>query len=178
VRPHPDDRSVAPHVSADEWATVAAAANPAHQLLVRQSVAIKSAIRDGALGQFDPISLEPQMAALASAQGVLERLASTPTPRQYDYFTRIFVLAYAALVPFGLLSVLPDALWLVMPLALVLAGVFVIMAVVGATNDEPMSGTVTDVPIHAVCREIERDAADALNLERPPALQPVDGYLW
>jgi putative membrane protein len=178
VRPHPDDPSVAPHASADEWATVAAAANPAHQLLVRQSVAIKSAIRDGALGQFDPISLEPQMAALASAQGVLERLASTPTPRQYDYFTRIFVLAYAALVPFGLLSVLPDALWLVMPLALVLAGVFVIMAVVGATNDEPMSGTVTDVPIHAVCREIERDAADALNLERPPALQPVDGYLW
>lgn len=178
VRPHPDDLSVVPHVSADEWATVAAAANPAHQLLVRQSVAIKAAIRTGTLGQFDPISLEPQMAALASAQGTLERLATTPTPRQYDYFTRIFVLAYAALVPFGLLSLLPDSPWLAVPLALLLAGVFVVMAVVGAANDEPMAGAVTDVPIHAICREVERDAADALNLERPPALQPVNGYLW
>jgi putative membrane protein len=178
VRPHPDNPPVVPHVSADEWATVTAAANPAHQLLVRQSAAIKAAIRDGALGQFDPISLEPQLAALASAQGTLERLATTPTPRQYDYFTRIFVLAYAALVPFGLLSLLPDSPWLVLPLALLLAGVFVVMAVVGAANDEPMAGTVTDVPIHAVCREVERDAADALGLDRPPAMHPVDGYLW
>jgi len=66
----------------------------------------------------------------------------------------------------------------VLPLALILAGVFVVMAVVGAANDEPMTGAVTDVPVHAVCREIERDAADALRLDRPPALQPVDGYLW
>lgn len=178
VRPHPDSPPVVPHVSAAEWATAAAAANPAHQLLVHQSVAVKAAIRDGALGQFAPISLEPQMAALGIAQGTLERLAGTPTPRQYDYFTRIFVLAYAALVPFGLLSLLPDSPWLVLPLALILAGVFVVMAVVGAANDEPMAGAVTDVPVHAVCREIERDAADALRLDRPPVLQPVDGYLW
>ena len=178
VRPHPDAPPVVPHVSAAEWATADAAANPAHQLLVNQSVALKAAIRDGALGQFDPISLEPQLAALGVAQGTLERLAGTPTPRQYDYFTRIFVLAYAALVPLGLLSLLPDSLWLVLPLSVVLAGVFVVMAVVGAANDEPMTGAVTDVPVHAVCREIERDAADALRLDRPPALQPVDGYLW
>jgi ion channel-forming bestrophin family protein len=118
------------------------------------------------------------MAALASAQGALERLATTPTPRQYDYFTRTFVLAYAALVPFGLLSLPPDSPWLVLPLTLILTGVFVVMAVVGAANDEPMAGAVTDVPVHAVRREVERDAADALDLDRPPALQPVDGDLW
>jgi putative membrane protein len=178
VRPHPDNPPIVPHITAAEWDRVTSAPNPAHQLLVNQSIAVKAAIREGALGQFDPISLEPQMAALSGAQGVLERIATTPTPRQYDYFTRVFVLAYAALVPFGLLSLLPDAPWLVVPLALILAGVFVVMAVVGAANDEPMAGTVTDVPLHAVCREIERDAADALGLDRPPDLLPVDGYLW
>lgn len=95
-----------------------------------------------------------------------------------DYFTRLFVLACAALIPFGLLSLLPDAVWLVLPLATVLAGVFVVMAVVGAANDEPMVGAVTDIPVHAICRDIERDASDALGPKRPPALQPVDGYLW
>jgi putative membrane protein len=147
-------------------------------LLVRQSIAIKEAIRVGALGQFDPISLEPQLSALATAQGTLERLATTPTPRQYDYFTRIFVGLYAALVPFGLLSLFAEQVWLVVPLALSLAGVFVVMAVVGAVNDEPLAGAVTDVPLHAVCRQIERDCADAIGRDRPPALEPSDGYLW
>lgn len=130
------------YLSGEEWQEASASVNPAQALLLNQSIRFKAAIREGALGQFDPISLEPQVAALASAQGVLERIADTPTPRQYDVFTRWFVLLYAALVPFGVVGAVSTALGWVIPLSVLISGVFVVMSVVGAVNDEPMVAAV------------------------------------
>lgn len=140
---------------------------------------IKDGIRTGALGQFDPISTEPQLVALNNAQGVIERIATTPTLRQYDYFTRRLIELFALVAPFALIGLVPDAVWLATPLALVLAGTFVVLAVTGAANDEPFAGRVTDVPIDAVCTQLEHDVLSAIGRADPPSpLQPVDGYLW
>ncbi len=157
-----------------------ATATAAPTLLTAElGVLIKRGIRDGALGQFDPIALEPQLAALNNAQGTIERIASTPTLRQYDYFTRRFVELFAVLAPFAIIGLVPDRVWWTVPLSIAVAGVFVIMAVTGAANDEPFSGTVTDVPIAAVCAEIDHDLAVLVGDPDPPPLaQPVDGYLW
>lgn len=102
---------------------------------------IKAATREGSLGQFDPISLEPQLAALASAQRVLERIATTPTPRQYEVFSRWFLLLYPAMVPSGVVGAVPESLGWVLPLSVLISGVFVIMSVVGRTPQaEPPLG--------------------------------------
>ena len=162
-----------------DLAAISAAIDPPTALLARQSIRIKAAIRIGVLGPFDPISLEPQLAALSTAQGTIERIKNTPTPRQYDYFTRRFVQLFAALVPFGLLSLVPGAIWWTVPLSMALSGVFIMMAVTGSANDEPFAGTVTDVPIAAVCNELERDLRDLLgDLTLPAAEVAVNGYLW
>lgn len=60
--------------------------------LVELAVRVKEGVRTGVLGQFDPISTEPQFVALNAAQGNIERIASTPTLRQYAYFTRRLVV--------------------------------------------------------------------------------------
>jgi putative membrane protein len=131
------------------------------------------------LGQFDPISLEPQLVALGTAQGVIERIKHTPTPRQYDYFTRRTLQVFAVLAPFGILSLVPGAIWWTVPLAIVLSGVFVVLAVTGAANDEPFGNRVTDVPLAALCAELERDVREILGeRDLPPVPRPVDGYLW
>ena len=164
---------------ATEIRTALATANPAQAVLVTQSSRIKDAIRAGVLGQFDPISLEPQLAALSTAQGVVERIKTTPTLRQYDYFTRVFVLLYAAAIPFGVLSLVPAAIWWTVPLSLLLSGVFIVMAVVGSANDEPFAGKVTDVPVAAICQQIERELRDMLGDRDIPTMPaPVRGYLW
>jgi putative membrane protein len=143
------------------------------------ATSIKEGIRTGALGQFDPISTEPQLVALNNAQGIIERIATTPTPRQYDYFTRRLVQLFAMVTPFALLGLLPDAIWLTTPLSLILAGTFVVLAVTGAANDEPFANRVTDVPIDTICTQIEHDVLTATGHPDPPRpLQPVDGYLW
>jgi putative membrane protein len=166
-------------VEADEADALRRADNPANVLLRRQSVRIKDGIRDGVLGQFDPISLEPQLSALAAAQGTIERIRWTPTPRQSAYFTRRLVELFAVVAPFGLLSLVPTAIWWTTPLALVLSGAFIVMAVTGAANDEPFAGRVTDVPIATIAAEIEHDLRELLGDAALPRIpEPVDGYLW
>ncbi len=148
-------------------------------VLIDIATVIKDGIRTGALGQFDPISTEPQLVALNNAQGTIERIATTPTLRQYDYFTRRLIELFALLAPFALLGLLPDAVWLTTPLALILAGTFIVLAVTGATNDEPFANQVTDVPIDTICTQLEHDVLAAVGHPDPPRpLEPVDGYLW
>jgi putative membrane protein len=148
-------------------------------VLIDIAAVIKDGIRAGALGQFDPISTEPQLVGLSSAQGTIERIATTPTLRQYDYFTRRLIELFALLAPFALLGMLPEAIWATTPLALILAGTFVVLAVTGAANDEPFTNRVTDVPIDTICTELEYDVLTAIGHPDPPRpLQPVDGYLW
>jgi putative membrane protein len=48
-------------------------------VLIDIATGIEDGIRTGALGQFDPISTEPQLVALNTAQGTIERIATTPT---------------------------------------------------------------------------------------------------
>lgn len=162
-----------------EFAELRRAAAPGNILLLRQSNRLKDGIRAGILGQFDPIALEPQVAALQAAQGVIERIKHTPTPRQYDYFTRRFIQLFAAVAPFAMLSLTAANIWWAAPLSLMLSSVFIVMAVVGAANDEPFANKVTDVPINAICIEVERDLKEMLGgQDLPPVPQPVNGYLW
>lgn len=148
-------------------------------VLIDIATSIKDGIRTGALGQFDPISTEPQLVALNNAQGTIERIATTPTLRQYDYFTRRLIELFALLAPFALLGLLPDMVWLTTPLALIIAGTFIVLAVTGAANDEPFANQVTDVPIDTICTQLEHDVLTAIGHRDPPRpLQPVDGYLW
>ncbi len=148
-------------------------------ILIDIAVTIKDGIRTGALGQFDPISTEPQLVALNTAHGAIERIATTPTLRQYDYFTRLLISLFALITPFALLGLTPKAVWLTTPLALLLAGTFIMLAVTGAANDEPFANRVTDVPIDAVCTQLEHDVLTAIGHPNPPRpLEPVDGYLW
>jgi putative membrane protein len=153
--------------------------NRADAVLVSLASRVKDGIREGALGQFDPISLEPQLVALNQAQGAIERIATTPTLRQYDYFTRRGIGAFSLLAPFAIAGLVPEAVWLTVPLALVLSGTFIVLAVTGAANDEPFVGAVTDVPIDAICIELEHDVYATIGeAQRPEPAVAVDGYLW
>jgi putative membrane protein len=148
-------------------------------VLVEIASSIKDAIGTGALGQFDPIATEPQLVALGGAHGTIERIATTPTLRQYDYFTRRLIALFAVVAPFAVVGLVPGAPWLATPLALLLSGTFIVLAVTGAANDEPFSGAVTDVPIETVCTQLEHDVLTVVgHREAPSPRQPVDGYLW
>lgn len=175
----PNDDEWVHYLPESEVATVRRSPDPVTRLLLAEGRQIKGAIRAGVLGQFDPIAMEPQLAALNTAAGVTERIRSTPTPRQYDFFTRRFVELLAVVMPMGILSLIPGQPVVTAVLSLLLSGMFIMMAVTGAANDEPLVGAVTDIPVLALAREAERDLLDLLDVGTlPPPLAAVDGYLW
>jgi putative membrane protein len=139
---------------------------------------------NGTLGGFDSFQMEGQLLALANAQGGCERIKNTPLPRQYDYFTRLFIGLFSALLPFGLLSffqseTLAVYAWLVIPLAAIISGMFIIMERTGAANEDPFENRITDVPLTALCNTIERDLREMLGeTDLPPKLEPQNGYLF
>ena len=165
-------------VDGEELGRLRASANPANRILITQGVRLKDGIGDGLLGQFDPISIEPNFGQFTVQQGLLERIKHTPTPRQYEYFTRLFVLLFATVLPFALLSVFTTT-WIVVPASTVLAGIFIVMATVGTANEDPFENRTTDVPLTAICTSIERDLHEALGeADLPPSPTPINGYLW
>jgi predicted membrane chloride channel (bestrophin family) len=113
---------------ADDFGVPAHATNPANLQLQTIAVHVKDGVRDGLVGQFDPITLEPALGALNGAATACERLKHTPTPRQYDYFTRVAVAVFSTLLPFGLVGALaPTESWWAVPLTVVIAGVFIVL---------------------------------------------------
>jgi putative membrane protein len=134
----------------------------------------------GRIGQFDPIVLEPNLAALNNWTGGVERIKSTPIPRQYSFFSRAFIATLTTLLPFSLVGLLDGALlWWLVPLSVVGAGLFILLERTSEVNDEPFSNSVTDIPMTAICQQLERDLRELLgDTTLPDRPLAVNGYLW
>lgn len=149
------------------------------KLLIGQR--IYKAMADGTLGGFDSFQLEGQLLALANAQSASEKIKFTPLPKQYDFFTRMFVLLFIILLPLGLINFFnlhTETSWLIVPFSVLISAVFVIMERTGAANENPFENLVTDVPLTSICNKIERDILEMLGSENlPPKLEAENGYL-
>jgi putative membrane protein len=176
-----DVNELAPYLDAAELAALRQAPSKAGALLLAQGRRIYDAMASGILQGFDSFQLEGQLAALASQQAVCERIKLIPVPRQYDYFTRLFVWFFIVLTPLSLVGTLvrENVGYLLIPLTVLFAFVFAIVQRTGEVNEEPFENRITDVPLSAMCRGIERDVRETLGeTALPPKLEPKDGYLW
>ena len=88
------------------------------------------------------------------------------------------------MLPFGLLSFFQNTLddsWLIVPLSILIALVFVIMERTGAANEDPFENKITDVPLTAICNTIEIDLKQMLGeKEVPQKIEPENedyGYI-
>jgi putative membrane protein len=181
LRGQMDVNELAPYLDGAEVDALRQASNKPGALLVMQGRRIYDAMATGTLQGFDSFQLEGQLAVLASQQAICERIKLMPVPRQYDYFTRLFVWTFILLAPLCLVGTLvrEGAVYWLIPLTLVLAFVFAIVQRTGEVNEDPFSNRITDVPMSALCRIIERDVRATLGeSDLPPLLAPKDGYLW
>lgn len=165
----------------DELTTLRGRPDWALALMHKQGERIYAAMASGILQGFDSFQLEGQLAALSAQQAVCERIKTIPVPRQYDYFTRLFVRLFVILLPLFLVDTFAadGVAWLTVPAAGLIAFLFTTIERTGAVNEEPFENRITDVPLTANCRAIERDLRAILGeTELPPRLEPQDGYLF
>lgn len=175
---------IEPFLKAEDYTVVQQSINKPNYLNMLNGDCLRKGQDQGMLEWFHTFQIEGNLTQFANHLGKCERIKNTPLPRQYDFFTRVFVYLFAGLIPFGLLSfvqtqALASHAWLIIPFSFLIAGVFVIIERTGAANEDPFENKVTDVPLTALCNTIERDLKEMLGEQTlPKKMQPEDGYLY
>ncbi|TGE27084.1 hypothetical protein E5K02_11810 [Hymenobacter metallicola] len=178
------DDEVAPFLDPEESEVMRRKQNPpAH--LVRQQAAELRILREerGLLNDFQHVSMVETLEQLYNLQGGCERIKNTPFPRQYAFFSYVFVWLFTALLPLGLLGEFsklgPSHVWLTVPFSVLVSWVFNTIEVVGHTSENPFDNLMNDVPMTALCRSIEIDLREMLGETKLPGrLEPIDDILY
>lgn len=156
--------------------------NIATHLLHLQSKDIKALKNRGVIDQWEHTNLTNVITDLYNQQGGCERIKGYPFPRQYAVFSRVFVDIFICILPFGLMPeiarITPNQQWLIFPICIVVSWVFNAMEQVGDLSENPFENALTDIPMSAMCRNIEIDLRQMMgDTEVPERLTPVDGIL-
>ncbi len=166
----------------EEYEDLLKSSNIPYKIHLSIASMIRVATTQNLLTWWNTSSLEGSLNNFLKAYGVSEKIKNTPLLRQYDIFTRFFVLIFIILLPFSLLDVfntLYYRLWLMVPLSLLISFIFIVLERTGAANEDPFENRTTDVPLDSICNIIERDLREILGeTELPPIPKPVKGYLW
>lgn len=177
------DTQVKSFLSEDEFETMTHYQNMPAQLLRQQSEMLKQLHEESKIvSHLAHIEMMATIRDLYSEQGRCERIKNTPFPRQYAYFSKIFVWIFVLLLPLALISEFQKLgtgyVWLVIPFSMLISWIFLTIEVVGDNSEDPFENFINDVPMTALCRNIEIDLREMLGeTEIPPRIMPVDGIL-
>lgn len=146
--------------------------NVASGILKSQIIDLTKLKRQGKLDEYEHSDLVKHINELFNLQGGCERIKNTPLFRQYSIFSRVFVILFIFLLPFGLLRELNTlaswGVWLTIPFSLLISWVFFTMEQIGEFSENPFDNAVNDTPISAICRNIEIDIKEFLGEENLP----------
>ena len=166
-----------------ELSRICSMKNAATQILRSQGEHLRTLIEEKPrlIEEFRLIALMDLITEMYALQGKCERIKNTPFPRQYAYFSAVFVWIFTILVPFGIVGELADRgvlIWITVPLSVIISWIFITMETVGDTSEDPFENFVNDVPMTALCRTIEIDLKQMLGeKDLPEPVTPVNDIL-
>ena len=180
------DTEVAPFLPADEAASAKKLSNPPTHLLRYQSNELRDLEGRGLLSEFRQVAMMQTIQDLFNAQGGCERIKNTPFPRQFAFFSFVFVWVFAAILPLGLVEEFDSRaalgqyhVWLMVPFSVLVSWVFNVIEVVGHTSENPFENDIYDVPMTSICRNIEIDIRELLQeTELPPKIEAVHDIMY
>jgi ion channel-forming bestrophin family protein len=129
----------------------------AHAIVAR----IHDARRDGAIDGFDLLTLKPHTQALLDVAGACERIRKTPIPFSYNVFIKLFIVAYATILPVGLV---PEYGYLAVPLTMLLVFALLGLELMAEEIEEPFGLDCNDLPTGTIAATIRADVADLLGI--------------
>lgn len=147
--------------------------NPATHIMKAQARQLDEEFRAGHINELFYFHMMNVVQEFYSQQGAAERIKNFPFPRQYAYFSKVFVWLFILILPFGLANEFAklgeNYLWLTIPSYMIIAWVFNTMEVVGDTSENPFENAINDIPMTSICRTIEIDLREMLEEESIPA---------
>ncbi|MEI6947042.1 bestrophin family ion channel [Paraflavisolibacter sp. H34] len=157
-------------------------ANTATHIVRKQSEHLLYLYQQGCLDTFKHVELGRMIGQLYDQQGACERIKGYPFPRQYAFFSEVFVWLLAIVLPFGLVGELGKIgegyVWLTVPMTVLISWIFYVMEVVGDKSENPFEGGINDIPMTAICRTIEIDLREMLGeKDIPGRIYPVKNII-
>lgn len=151
-------------------------------ILRKQSEHILHLKNQGCIDTLKQIELGNLIRELYDQQGACERIKNYPFPRQYAFFSELFVWVLAFLLPFGIMGELDKLgapfVWLTIPLSVIISWIFNVMEIVGDKSENPFEKGVNDIPMTAICRNIEIDLREMLGeKDLPGKVFPVNNII-
>lgn len=145
-------------------------------LMQQQAERLKALRLEGRVSDFRAVQLDQTLTEFANVQGACERIKNTPLPRQYEFYTRLFLYFFVLILPATMLETLG---WRTPLFTVPTSFLFFALEGVASVNEDPFENRIQDTPMTALCRTIEINLRE-LNGERevPAPLLPVDGYLF
>lgn len=158
--------------------------NTATQMIRKQGERIQELSQDGnyILNEFRVTEMMRVQEEFYTLQGKAERIKNTPFPRQYAYFSKLFVWVFILLLPFGLVvefeKISHSYAFLSIPFSVLISWIFYTIEAVGDSSEDPFEGFINDVPMTALCRVIEIDLREMLGeTNLPEKIKPENGIL-
>ncbi len=139
-------------LSPDEYENFTHKNNPPNFLLEQQGKDLRIALENNWISDYRMIRLEETLVEFNNVQGRSERIKNTPFPRQFSFFSRVFVFIHASLLPFAFVEELG---WASIPLSVIISFVFLCLDLIGERSEDPFENRLEDVPLTAISLTIE-----------------------
>ncbi|GAB3814968.1 bestrophin family ion channel [Pontibacter rugosus] len=140
--------------------------NPPNFLLELQGEDLQRAFRRGWISDYRFVKLEETLVEFNNIQGRSERIKNTPFPRQYSFFSRVFVFIHASLLPFAFIHEMGLA---TIPVSFIISFVFLALDMVGERTEDPFENRLEDVPLTALSLTIETNLKEQWGDKNFPA---------
>ncbi len=170
------------YLSESDREIIADKSNQASEILRLQVRDISNFEESELLDGFQCDRLQRILNSCVDMQGASERIKNFPFPRQYAYFSSVFVWIFVCLLPFSLIHELGrnahELTWLVVPCSTLISWIFLTMEQVGDTSEDPFENGVNDVPLTSICRNIEIELFEMIGeTNLPEKIKPVEDIL-
>jgi putative membrane protein len=161
--------AIKPYLSDIELEKVRQKTNIAAQIIALQSAHLKNLFNLGYIEDFRHMELEKVLLELYNQQGASERIKNYPYPRQFASINYWFIKLFIVLLPFGMIPEFAklggNFVWMTIPFSVLSSWIFTTMERIGETSENPFEGSANDVPITSICRNIEIDLLEILDIK-------------
>ncbi|MBK7966143.1 MAG: hypothetical protein IPK10_13265 [Bacteroidetes bacterium] len=155
--------------------------NRATQILKKQAERFQELRDKGYFDDFRHMELHTKITHLFDGQGKAERIKNFPFPRQYASTALWLTLVFCTIVPFGLLDMFTESIWVQIfcpIIAALIIWVFFLMEKIGDYSENPFEGTYNDVPITSISIGIEIDLREMIkDTNIPLPMEIENGFL-
>jgi len=135
--------------------------NPAVHILKMQSEDLQTLYSKKCMSDIHHVEIARVIAEFYNQQGACERIKGFPFPRQYAYYSKVFVYLLISILPLAVFSELSKLnehiTWVTIPISVTISWIFFTLEIVGDSSENPFENAINDVPITAISRNIEID---------------------